>query len=59
MTRANKFFYGLMKRNRAVWKKSFALVEGLPPCPDNVSGPYYASLLFERRCMVSQDSDVS
>ncbi|KAI0755824.1 hypothetical protein C8Q74DRAFT_325216 [Fomes fomentarius] len=51
MTRANKFLYGMTMRNRGVWNNSFALVDGLPPRPDNVSGPYYASLLFERRCM--------
>ncbi|KAI0354354.1 hypothetical protein OH77DRAFT_1425915 [Trametes cingulata] len=40
----------LSRKNRFVWVASLAGVEGLPPCPEDMSEPAYASLLFDRFC---------
>ena len=32
---------------------------GLPPCPEDLSPPQYASLLFDKFCMVSKAKKLS
>ena len=49
----------LAKSCRSAWVASFTTVPGLPLCPENLSEPLYAALLFDRHCLVSPfDTDV-
>ncbi|KAI0711003.1 hypothetical protein C8Q76DRAFT_624131 [Earliella scabrosa] len=52
MSRSSKRFRDILttKHHRDVWTNSFELVEGLPPCPNDMSGPFYAALLFDTTC---------
>ncbi|KAF8996653.1 hypothetical protein BDQ17DRAFT_1249595 [Cyathus striatus] len=34
----------------SVWKQARHTINGLPECPDDISEPYYAALLFEKHC---------
>ena len=54
MSRSSKRFRDILttKHHRDVWTNSFELVEGLPPCPNDMSGPFYAALLFDTTCFV-------
>lgn len=36
-----------------MWITSLASIEGLPPCPKDMSEPAYSALLFCRACNVS------
>jgi hypothetical protein len=38
--------------SRTVWMNSFASVEGLPACPDDMNEVEYANLLFNPLCQV-------
>ncbi|KAF8810069.1 hypothetical protein BYT27DRAFT_7040772, partial [Phlegmacium glaucopus] len=43
----------LMSRtSRTVWRHARSDLEGLPECPDDLSEPQYASLLFEHTCYI-------
>ncbi|KAJ3825576.1 hypothetical protein F5880DRAFT_1700706 [Lentinula raphanica] len=43
----------LMSKSSAnIWQLAGSNVEGLPPCPDDLSEPQYANLLFEPQCHV-------
>ena len=38
----------LLRRNSCTaWKAAFAELHGLPPCPESLSEPMYAALLFD------------
>ncbi|EIW52705.1 uncharacterized protein TRAVEDRAFT_76372, partial [Trametes versicolor FP-101664 SS1] len=43
----------LSARSRSVWITSLASIDGLPPCPKDMSEPAYSALLFCRACNVS------
>ncbi|KAI9058976.1 hypothetical protein FKP32DRAFT_1580835 [Trametes sanguinea] len=40
----------LSRKCRFVWAASLASVDGLPPCPEDMSEPAYAALLFTHIC---------
>ena len=42
----------LSRRNCDVWKTALRGVPGLPSCPDDMSEPAYAALLFDKYCSV-------
>ncbi|KAI1789086.1 hypothetical protein LXA43DRAFT_595198 [Ganoderma leucocontextum] len=42
----------LAKSSRSAWIASLATVDTLPSCPDNMSEPLYAALLFDRHCFL-------
>jgi hypothetical protein len=49
----------LMTKNAChIWTVSFRNLEGLPECPDFMSGPQYAAFLFELVCSVKVLLDV-
>ncbi|KAM5540099.1 hypothetical protein V8D89_006239 [Ganoderma adspersum] len=50
LARTSKSLRSLMlaKSCRSAWMASFATVHGLPLCPENMSEPFYAALLFDR-----------
>ncbi|KAI0739454.1 hypothetical protein C8Q80DRAFT_182975 [Daedaleopsis nitida] len=39
----------LLQGNRGVWNDAFKRI-GLPPCPEDLRGPVYAALVFDRSC---------
>lgn len=39
---------------RPIWKESFEAVDELPECPEDMTEPEYASLVFDITCSVSQ-----
>ena len=44
----------LMKRSSiSIWKRARSQLNGLPDCPDDLSEPQYAELLFGKACNVS------
>ena len=43
----------MSKHSAPFWKAARANVEGLPECPDDMSEPAYASLVFSDHCDVS------
>ena len=49
-----KAFRGVItdRSSKPIWKKSLASVDGLPPCPRDLSEPAYAALLFSPYCSV-------
>jgi len=49
----------MSKQSISVWKDARANVEGLPECPDGLSEPYYANLMFVNTCTVSHDSSIN
>lgn len=55
LSRATKHFNGmLMSRNsRPVWRAAFENVD-VPECPDDLSDPLYAALLYDHFCMVRE-----
>ncbi|KAG8982297.1 hypothetical protein FRB90_006889 [Tulasnella sp. 427] len=42
----------MSKDSKAIWKRSRANVPDLPDCPEDLSEPQYASLMFEVGCQV-------
>lgn len=50
--RTNKAFRALVmhRSTKSVWKDSFALVDGVPACPEDISEPEWANLLFDGLC---------
>ncbi|CAE6399493.1 unnamed protein product [Rhizoctonia solani] len=54
LSRVNKFFRELFmdKRSALIWRSARENLPGLPHCPDEVSEPQYASMLFTKRCSV-------
>ncbi|EUC60505.1 hypothetical protein RSOL_348630 [Rhizoctonia solani AG-3 Rhs1AP] len=52
LSRVNKFFRELFmdKRSALIWRSARENLPGLPPCPDDVSEPQYAAMLFTKRC---------
>lgn len=39
---------------RSVWRDAFASVDALPDCPEDISEPEYANLVFDNLCHVRQ-----
>ncbi|KAK0209119.1 hypothetical protein DFS33DRAFT_1307755 [Desarmillaria ectypa] len=52
LTRTTKQFRRVLthKSSTTVWKSSLANVTGLPPCPEDMSHPAWASLVFDHFC---------
>ncbi|KDN44214.1 hypothetical protein RSAG8_05687, partial [Rhizoctonia solani AG-8 WAC10335] len=52
LARSNKFFRNLLMHRSAIhiWHGTMRNVEGLPPCPPELSEPHYLSLLFSKTC---------
>ncbi|CAE7148460.1 unnamed protein product, partial [Rhizoctonia solani] len=52
LARVNKFFRELLmdKRSALIWRSSRGNMPELPPCPDEVSEPQYAAMIFAKRC---------
>ncbi|KAJ2927089.1 hypothetical protein H1R20_g10020, partial [Candolleomyces eurysporus] len=42
----------MSKSSSAIWKSSLAAIEGLPPCPEDLSEPQYANLMCWDHCHV-------
>ncbi|KAG8951208.1 hypothetical protein FRC04_006690 [Tulasnella sp. 424] len=40
----------MSKGSKSIWKRARANIEGLPDCPEDLSEPQYASLMFEVGC---------
>ncbi|KAH7316389.1 hypothetical protein B0J17DRAFT_351532 [Rhizoctonia solani] len=53
LSRSNKSLRNLLMRrsSRHIWINAMKNVEGLPPCPSDITEPRYLSLLFARDCM--------
>ncbi|CAE6531875.1 unnamed protein product [Rhizoctonia solani] len=54
LSRVNKFLRELFmdKRSALIWRSARENLPGLPPCPDEVSEPQYAAMVFTKRCSV-------
>ncbi|CAE6455649.1 hypothetical protein BN14_03698 [Rhizoctonia solani AG-1 IB] len=52
LSRVNKFLRELFmdKRSALIWSSARENLPGLPGCPDEVSEPQYAAMLFTKRC---------
>ncbi|CAE6478791.1 unnamed protein product [Rhizoctonia solani] len=52
LSRANKYLRSLLMRrsSRHIWISAMNNIEGLPPCPPDISEPRYLALLFARDC---------
>lgn len=55
LARLSKDFraFFLSRATANVWKRALCKVVELPPCPEDLCEPQYASLLFDTFCMVS------
>lgn len=55
LARTSKDFRELLmsRRSMSFWKAARQNVEDLPPCPEDMSEPAYANLLFRTNCYVS------
>ena len=42
----------MSKSSRPIWKTALDNVAELPPCPDDLSEPLYAALVFDVHCFV-------
>lgn len=53
LSRSNKSLRNLLMRrsSRHIWTSAMKNVEGLPPCPSDMTEPSYLALLFARDCM--------
>lgn len=40
------------KSNKLIWARSFAADEGVPKCPEDISEPAWAQLLYSPYCQV-------
>ena len=40
-------------KKKFIWQRAQENFEGLPPCPEDISEPAYASLVFDSLCHVS------
>jgi hypothetical protein len=47
------------RASKSVWTYTLSTVEDLPPCPDDLSEPRYAHLIFSNNCHVRMDSKPS
>lgn len=45
----------MSRHSLGVWRAVLASLDGLPPCPDDLSEPAYASLIFDQYCHVCDD----
>ncbi|CAE6426483.1 unnamed protein product [Rhizoctonia solani] len=54
LSRSNKYLRNLLmdRSSRRVWTGAMKNVKGLPPCPPDMSEPYYLALLFSSFCTV-------
>ncbi|KAH7338103.1 hypothetical protein B0J17DRAFT_768297 [Rhizoctonia solani] len=54
LSRVSKFLRELFmdKRSALIWRSARENLPGLPPCPDEVSEPQYAAMVFTKRCSV-------
>ena len=43
----------ISRDSRAAWLQAFRSVPGLPDCPEDLSEPQYAALVFDCHCFVS------
>ncbi|CAE6437308.1 unnamed protein product [Rhizoctonia solani] len=52
LSRVNRFLRELLmdKRSALIWRSARENLPGLPACPDEVSEPQYAAMLFGKRC---------
>ncbi|KZT08449.1 uncharacterized protein LAESUDRAFT_676534 [Laetiporus sulphureus 93-53] len=52
LARATKPFHGFLmsRKSMHIWKSSRSLIDGLPDCPEHLSEPAYANLLFFSHC---------
>ncbi|EUC59831.1 hypothetical protein RSOL_325090 [Rhizoctonia solani AG-3 Rhs1AP] len=52
LSRSNKFFRNMLMHRSSIhiWHETMRNVEGLPPCPPNLSEPQYLTLLFVKTC---------
>ena len=44
------------RSSKPIWRTSLASIDGLPPCPKDLSEPMYAALLFSPYCSVRDGS---
>ncbi|KAF8996632.1 hypothetical protein BDQ17DRAFT_1249599 [Cyathus striatus] len=60
LSRTMKALRGIIldRTSASVWKQARHNMNGLPECPEDISEPCYASLLFENRCL-NQDQCAS
>ena len=54
LARTSKSFRTLLmsRSSRTLWRVSRQLVDGLPECPEHLSEPAYANLVFSNHCHV-------
>ncbi|KAH9907124.1 uncharacterized protein B0H18DRAFT_898352, partial [Fomitopsis serialis] len=54
---ASKSFHDFMtkKSSAYIWKESLKNVQGVPPCPEQLTEPAWAALLYSPYCTVSGD----
>ncbi|KAJ3557330.1 hypothetical protein NM688_g1532 [Phlebia brevispora] len=52
MSRANKTFrrFLMTRSSEFIWRRARENVPGLPPCPEDLSEPAYANLVFDTHC---------
>ena len=43
----------MSRDSRAIWRAALGRAEDLPPCPNDMSEPLYAALVFDQHCFVS------
>jgi len=55
LSRSTKFLRGILlnRQNAVLWRRARANIMNLLDCPDELSEPEYASLVFDRHCTVS------
>ncbi|KAM5540119.1 hypothetical protein V8D89_006259 [Ganoderma adspersum] len=54
LARTSKSFRSILlaRSNRPAWIASLSTVDALPSCPENLSEPLYAALLFDKYCFL-------
>ncbi|EUC57213.1 F-box-like protein [Rhizoctonia solani AG-3 Rhs1AP] len=59
LSRCNKSLRNLLmnRSSKHIWTSAMENVEGLPPCPPEMSEPYYARLLFLPDCTICGGSE--
>ena len=55
LARLSKEFRGLFMSlsSLSIWRRVLKETPDLPPCPQELCEPQYASLMFDKHCMVS------